>query len=79
MVLLPDGFVMRVLLTDVVSLNGRLGRSETQTDIFVPSSATLSDSPALRSLGLVVEEDMRLLLVCALGLDGQLGRHGCGS
>lgn len=72
------GFGGRIRLTDVVSLNGGLGRSEAETDIFVPSSSTLADSSALRSLRLVVEEDVRLLLVGALGLDGQLGRHGCG-
>jgi len=68
----------RALLVDVVSFNGGLGRPEAQADIFVPSSSTLADSPALCGLGFVVEEDMRLLLVGALGLDCQLGRHVCG-
>lgn len=62
--------------TDVGSLNGGLGGTETQTDILVPA-AGLADLAALR-LGLRVLEDVRLLLVSALGLDGQLGRHGCG-
>lgn len=65
------------LLTDVGAFNGSLGCSEAQSNIFVPSSSTLADSSALCSLDLVVEEDVRLLLVGALGLHGQLGRHDC--
>jgi hypothetical protein len=62
------------LLVDVAALNGGLGGTETQTDILVPSSATLSRSGRL-GLDLGVLEDMRLLLESTLGLDGQLGRH----
>lgn len=59
--------------TDVAALNGGLGGSETQTDVLVPSSATLARSGAL-GLGLRVLEDVRLLLESTLRLDGQLGR-----
>lgn len=59
--------------TDVVALNGGLGRTEAQTNVLVPSSATLARSGALR-LGLGVLEDVRLLLESTLRLDGQLGR-----
>lgn len=65
-----------VVHTNVVALDGGRGGTETQTDILVPA-AGLADLAALR-LGLGVLEDVRLLLVSALGLDGQLGRHGCG-
>ena len=59
--------------TDVAALNGGLGGTETQTDILVPSSATLARSGRL-GLSLGVEKDVRLLLESALGLDCQLGR-----
>lgn len=59
--------------TDVAALNGGLGGSETQTDVLVPSSATLARSGGL-GLGLRVLEDVRLLLESTLRLDGQLGR-----
>lgn len=59
--------------TDVAALNGGLGGTETQTDVLVPSSATLARSGALGS-GLRVLEDVRLLLESTLRLDGQLGR-----
>lgn len=62
------------LLVDVAALNGGLGGSETQTDVLVPSSATLARSGGL-GLGLRVLEDVRLLLESTLRLDGQLGRH----
>lgn len=62
--------------TDVASLNGRLWGTETQANVLIPSSATLSDLVALR-LGLRVEEDVRLLLERTFRLDGQLGGHGC--
>lgn len=61
--------------TNVVSLNGVLGGLETKTDVLVPSSATLSDSPGLSGRTLGVEEDVRLLLESALALDGKLGGH----
>lgn len=64
----------RALLVDVAALNGGLGGSETQTDVLIPSSATLARSGAL-GLGLRVLEDVRLLLESTLRLDGQLGRH----
>lgn len=63
--------------TNVVSLNSSLWCSETQANILVPSSSTLSDSLALR-LYFGVGEDVRLLQKRTLRLDGQLGRHGCG-
>lgn len=62
------------LLVDVAALNGGLGGSETQTNILIPSSATLARSAGLGS-GLRVLEDVRLLLESTLRLDGQLGRH----
>lgn len=60
--------------TDVGSLNGGLGGTETETDILVPAAAL--SSLLGRSLG--VKEDVRLLLESALRLDGQLGGHFCG-
>jgi len=65
------------LLVDICSLNSSLWCSETQTDIFVPSSTTLSDLSALCRFRLGIEEDVRLLLVGALRLDGQFGCHDC--
>lgn len=65
------------LLVDVVALNGGLGGLEAQTDILVPSAASLARASRLR-LGLGVLEDVRLLLESTLRLDGQLGGHGCG-
>jgi len=62
------------LLVDVAALNGGLRGSETQTNVLVPSSATLARSGGL-GLGLRVLEDVRLLLESTLRLDGQLGRH----
>ena len=65
-----------VVHTDVASLNGGLGGTETETDILVPAAAL--GSLLGRSLSLGVEEDVRLLLESALRLDGQLGGHFCG-
>ena len=62
--------------TDVAALNGSLGGLKTQTNVLVPSPASLSDLLAL-GLGLRVQENVRLLLESALGLDGQLGGHDC--
>ena len=62
--------------TDVASLNGGLWSAETQANVLVPSSASLSDLAAL-GLNLRVGEDVRLLLERALRLDGQLGGHDC--
>jgi len=66
------------LLTNVVALNGGLRGPETQTDVLVPSPATLAHALGLAALALGVEEDVRLLLESALGLDGQFGCHDCG-
>jgi hypothetical protein len=52
------------LLVDVGAVNGGLGGLETQTDFLVPSAALLG-----------VLEDVRLLLVSALALDGKFGGH----
>lgn len=78
----PNNPLLRLLRgsesrTDVRTLNGSLGGPEAQTDVLVPSLATLSTSLRLAA-GLLVLEDVRLLLVCALALHGQLGRHDCG-
>lgn len=67
----------RNLHTDVVSLNGSLWGSESQSNVLVPSSSSLADSCGLR-LRLAVEEDVRLLLESALRLDGKFGGHDCG-
>jgi len=64
--------------TDIISLNRSLRRPEPQPNIFEPSSSTLSDTLAFRTLKLRVDEDVRLFLERALRLHGQLGRHGCG-
>ena len=66
--------------TDVFPLNRVLGRAETETNILIPSPATLADLLRSRRLGalLVIEEDVRLLLEGALALDCQFGRHDCG-
>lgn len=42
--------------TDVLALNGGLGGAETQTNVLVPSPATLARAGRL-DLGLAVEED----------------------
>lgn len=67
-------------LTDVAARDSSLRGSEAQADILIPSSTSLADLLALcgPGLGLVVEKDVRLLLVSALGLDCQFGGHGCG-
>lgn len=44
------------LRTDVLALNGSLGGTETQTNVLVPSPATLTRTGGL-DLGLAVEED----------------------
>jgi hypothetical protein len=62
--------------TDVGALDSGLGGTEAQTDILVPAAA--GTNLLGLGLGLGVKEDVRLLLESALGLDGQLGRHGCG-
>ena len=64
--------------TDVGSVNGRLRRPETQTNVLVPSPTSLADSLALRALVLGVEKDVGLLLEGSLRLHGKFGRHGCG-
>lgn len=65
-----------VVHTDVGTLNGGLGGTETETDILVPAAA--GGGLLGGSLGLGVKEDVRLLLESALRLDGQLGGHFCG-
>jgi hypothetical protein len=65
-------------LTNVVALDGSLGSPEAQTDVLVPSPATLSYTLGLAALALGVQEDMRLLLESALALDSQLGGHDRG-
>lgn len=62
--------------TNVGTLNGGLGGTETETDILVPAAAL--GRLLGGSLGLGVKEDVRLLLESALRLDGQLGGHFCG-
>ena len=57
--------------TDVGALNGVLGGTESQTDILVPAAAGANLLGL--GLGLRVKEDVRLLLVSALGLDCQFG------
>lgn len=47
----------RALLVDVGTLNGGLGRTETQTDVLVPSPVA---GVLARSADLVVQEDVRL-------------------
>lgn len=65
--------------TNVVALNGSLGRPEAQADVLVPSPATLANTLAASAGAalLVVEENVRLLLESALALHGQLGGHDC--
>lgn len=63
--------------TDVASLDGGLRSPESQPNLLVPSSPTLTDRGRLGLL-LVVEEDVRLLLESALRLHCQFGGHGCG-
>ena len=63
--------------TDVASVNCSLWCLESQTDILEPSPSTLSDSLGLSGLELRVEEDVWLLLVSALALYSQFGRHDC--
>ena len=65
--------------TDVATLNGSLGRPESETDILVVTTASVLPLD-LSTLALCVGEDVRLLLVSALALDSQFGGHlvGCG-
>jgi len=63
---------------DICSLNSSLWRPKPQSNIFVPSSSSLSHTLALRTFDLGVEEDMGLLLEGTLRLDCQFGRHGGG-
>ena len=67
--------VQQIQHTDVVTLNGGLGGTESKTNVLVPSPA-LANLLAL-GLGLRVKEDVRLLLERTFRLDGQLGGHGC--
>ena len=63
--------------TNIGSLNGGLWCPESQSNILIPSSSSLSDSAGL-GLNLLVEEDVRLLLESAFALDSEFGGHGCG-
>lgn len=63
--------------TDVAALDGGQRGTETETDLLVPPASLISLLGGL-GLGLGVQEDVRLLLESALGLDVQLGGHGCG-
>jgi hypothetical protein len=65
------------LLVDVAALNGGGRGLETQTDVLVPSASVLAGASSLADL-LGVLEDVRLLLVSALALDGEFGSHVVG-
>lgn len=66
-------------LTDIAALDGSFGSFEAQPNVLVPSPSTFSHPLALCILALVIEEDVRLLLISPLRLNGQFGRHGlCG-
>ena len=67
----------RAKLTDVGALNAGLRCPEAQSDILEPSSSTLASARTLSSLRFRVDEDVRLLLKGALGLNRQLGCHDC--
>ena len=76
----PNSHRIQLLLpTNVASLDRGLGCPEAQTNVFVPSSTSLAGSLCRLQLSVfVVEEDVRLLLVSALRLHCQFGRHDCG-
>lgn len=61
-----------------MAFNGGLRCPESQSHVLVPSSSTLADLCALCALGLLVDENMRLLLVGTLRLHGQFRSHDCG-
>lgn len=61
--------------TNIRSVDSLLWCLEAQANIFVPSSATLSDLFAFCGLHLLIEEDVGLFLEGALRLDCQFGRH----
>ena len=63
--------------TNVVTLNRRLWCPETQSNVLVPSSSTLSNAGLRLRLG--VQEDVRLLLERTLRLHGEFGGHDCGA
>lgn len=67
---------MRDRRTDVVTLDGGLWCAETQSNVLVPSASSFANSRRL-DLRLGVQEDVWLLLVSPLGLDGQFGCHDC--
>lgn len=67
----------KVFHTNVGALDCGLRGPEAQSNIFVPSSPTLSNSCAFSSLCLLVDENMRLLLESALRLHRQFSRHVC--
>lgn len=67
---------MRDRRTDVVTLDGGLWCTETQSNVLIPSSSSFANSRRL-DLRLGVQEDVWLLLVSPLGLDGQFSCHDC--
>ena len=62
------------MCTDVCALNGGLWGLESQTNVLIPSSSSLSDSTLSRA-DLAGEEDVGLLLESTLRLHCQLGGH----
>lgn len=65
--------------TDIGAFDRGLGCPKAQSDVLVPSSATLSDFGALTPdfLRFGIRKDVWLFLVGALGLHSQFGRHDC--
>lgn len=70
-------FAFFLFPTDVCALDCVLGGSEAEANVLVPSSAAFAHFGALGSLGFLVDENVRLLLICTLRLHGQFGRHVC--
>ena len=70
-----SSYSLRSWRTDVLAVNGGLWCPESQANVLVPSSS-LSNLSGLCEATLVVLENVRLLLVSALALNGKLGRHG---
>ncbi len=64
--------------TNVCAFDGSFRRPEAQSDVFEPSSPSLTYSCALGSLAFRILEDVRLLLKSTLRLHCQLSRHGRG-
>ncbi len=64
--------------TNVCAFDGSFRRPEAQSDVFEPSSPSLTYSCALGPLAFRILEDVRLLLKSTLRLHCQLGRHDRG-